>query len=74
MAGAPEQEKESEKTSEEVTDANFPNMSKETATQAQEAQRVPYSRGFQPFLAPGPASLKVIFPWTVGEEVIQVVT
>ena len=31
-----------EKISEEIIVENFPNMKKETATQVQEAQRVPY--------------------------------
>ena len=37
-----ETEKGPQKISEEITTENFPNMLKEIATQAQEAQRVPY--------------------------------
>ena len=37
-----EKKKGSEKTFEEITGENFPNMGKEIATQVQEAQRVPY--------------------------------
>lgn len=72
MAGAPEEEKESEKIFEEVTDENFPDMRKETATQVHEAQS-PRQQGFPALLAPGPVSLKVIFPRTVGEEVVPAV-
>ena len=45
IIGVPEgegREKEPEKIFEEITVENFPNMGKEIATQAQEAQRVPY--------------------------------
>ena len=37
-----EREKGPEKISEEIIVENFPNMGKETATQVQEVQRVPY--------------------------------
>ena len=37
-----EREKEPEKIFEEIILENFPNMGKETATQVQEAQRIPY--------------------------------
>ena len=43
--GVPEEEvkeKGSEKVFEDIIVENFPNMGKETATQEQEAQRVPY--------------------------------
>ena len=45
IIGAPEEEqkkKATEKTSEEITVENFPNMGKEIVNQVQEAQRVPY--------------------------------
>ena len=45
IIGAPEEEdkkKGSEKIFEEIIVKNFPNMGKETVTQVQEAQRVPY--------------------------------
>ena len=45
ITGVPEgeeREKGPEKIFEEIIDKNFPNMGKETATQVQEAQRVPY--------------------------------
>ena len=35
-------EEETEKIFEEIIDENFPNMGKESLTQIQEAQRVPY--------------------------------
>ena len=45
IIGVPEEEEEkkgTEKIFEEIIVENFPNMGKETATQVQEAQRVPY--------------------------------
>ena len=45
IIGVPEEEekeKASEKIFEEIIVENFPNTGKETATQVQEAQRVPY--------------------------------
>ena len=44
IIGVPEEEREKgpEKIFEEIIVENFPKMGKETATQAQEAQRVPY--------------------------------
>ena len=58
MIGAPEEEKESEKISEKVTDENFPNRRKEMAAQVQEAEG-PTQQGF-------PASLGTRTSFTEG--------
>ena len=42
VPGGEEREKGPEKIFEEIIVKNFPNMGKETATQVQEVQRVPY--------------------------------